>query len=634
MTGRGDSGVDEIMNGITKTFGRTLVAMVASVGALATFSITPALGMAPQEVNASGSGIDIAVRDVEITQVLEMLSLQTKKNIIASRNVSGTVTANLYNVTFYEALDNILKANGFRYMEEGNFIYVYTQAEYDEIIISRRKTMSRIFEIDYLSAHDASQFVTPLLSTSGAVSAVGDVELGFNPTIEDGGADSYAFNAKIVVNDYEEVLESIAALLKELDSPPQQVLVEATILQTRLNEDNAFGIDFSVIGGFNFSDLANPLSPVTDLLGTFNPSTDPAGAAQSVVGNTAGKGGLKIGVVSNDISVFLRLLDEVSDTTVLARPKVLVLNRQRAQVLVGTRIGYLSTTATETTTTQTVEFLDTGIQLIFRPFISKDGSIRMELAPSVSEAFLRDVNDPNGQTVTIPDEDTNEITTNIRVQNGKTIVLGGLFKESTQVTRKQVPFFGDIPIFGALFRGQEDVIRRSEITFLITPTIVNDEAMSNMGAESLSYMERAIVGARNGLLPFSRDFITTNYNMDAINAFNAGDTEMALFYINNSLRHHSNQQDILQLRRKVTGAKNKAYERSIMERVIRKELGSLKSDSDESSAYGTEPSNDRRTANAGSANFTPSLKSFDDYFGGMPNQFIFPSPVVNADGQE
>ncbi len=601
------------MNGTTTHFGRPQMFLAAIVTSLVA---TTAPVIAQQEgINVSPTGtVDIAVQDTEISQVLQILSMQTQKNIIASRNVTGTVSANLYQVTFYEALDNILKANGFGYREEGNFIYVYTIAELKEITDAERTTTARIFELDYLSAADAAQFVTPLLSQSGAVAAVGDVEAGFVPDIQDGGADGYAFNAKIVVNDYEEVVEAIAELLEELDSPPDQVLVESAILQTRLNEDNAFGVDFSVVNGFNFADLASPLGPVTDLLNgmtgsppgiTPAPSTLAVGGVQSTVGNTGGDGGLKLGIISNDVSVFLRLLDEVTDTTVLARPKVLALNRQRAQVLVGTRVAYLSTTATETTTTQTVEFLDTGIQLAFRPFISQDRSIRMELSPSVSEAFLRDVNDPNGQTVTLPDEDTNEISTNVRVQDGKTIVLGGLFRESTSITRKQVPLLGDIPILGAAFRGQDDTIRRTEITFLITPTIVEDEAINQMGEDSLEYFDHARVGIRNGLLPFSRDFVSKNYNMDAVDAFNAGDPDLALFYINNSLNMNPAQPDVIQLREKITGNHVRAYERSLMERMMRKTLGSLHDNSDPSDMFGLEPITET-ASNRGTMNGSPN----------------------------
>jgi type IV pilus assembly protein PilQ len=232
-------------------------------------------------------------------------------------------------VTFYEALDSVLRVNGFGYIEEGNFIYIYTLAELAEIERANRRTESRIFELEHLSAVDAREFVEPLLSPDGKISARGEVQQGFRPDLQNGGADDYAFTAKVVVNDYPDNINAIAALLAELDTPPQQVLVEATILQTALNEDNAFGIDFSLIADVNFNIFNNPLSVVEDLLSgsgrdkTVIPQTDDDGnipvtrrlteipfvkppqqpwPGQSTVGNTPGPGGLKVGVVRDDFS--------------------------------------------------------------------------------------------------------------------------------------------------------------------------------------------------------------------------------------------------------------------------------------------------------------------------------------------
>jgi len=534
----------------------------------------------PVEVSDYGT-VTLAVQDTDLAQVLEMLSIQSQKNIITSKNVSATISANLFDVTFHEALDSILKVNGYDYREEGNFIYIYTQAEIDEMEAALLKPEAKIYELDYLAAADANELITPLLSDSGRSSFRGDVEPGIEADSSSAGEDGWAFTAMLVVNDFPENLVEITALLQRLDTPPQQVLIEATILQTTLDEADAFGIDFNIIGDMDFTDLTNPLSAVTNLLAGddenngFQPDDNRARGIASTPGNTAGPGTFKVGVVSNDVSFFLKLLDEVTDSTVLARPKVMCLNRQRAEVLVGARVGYLSTTATETSTTQTVEFLDTGIHLMFRPFISKGGMIRLEMAPSVSEASLRLVTDAQGLSVTIPDELTNEITTNVRVQDGHTIVLGGLFRESNRSTRRQVPLLGDIPIVGAAFRGHDDSIDRDEIIFLITPTIIHDESAWALGEGMLAYTDEIVVGARRGLLPFSREKLTTNENSRAQEAFNRGDVDRALYHINNSLRHNARQPEVIRFRERILGVREAPHERSLLEEVFRKELGTM-----------------------------------------------------------
>ena len=560
----------------------SLVALVA----IATPSAALAANDAQDVVVDDFGTVDISVQDTDLAQVLQMLSLQSRKNIITSKRVSARVTANLYDVTFKEALDAILHVNGYGYIEQGNFIYVYTLEEIAELEKAARKTESRRFALEYLAAADAAEFVKPLLSDKGKLSFLGEVEKGFRPDDTSAGEDSWAYAAMLVVNDFPENVESITKLLGELDTPPQQVVVEATVVSTVVNEDNAFGVDFSVIANSDFTDFFNPLAAVNDLIrGNNKPGARPTSpdqgfvpnnasveAVTSTVGNTAGPGGLKVGVIQGDVAVFLRVLDEVTDSTVLARPRVMALNRQRAQVLVGDRIAYLSTTQTETSTTQAVQFLDTGIRLVFRPFISSDGSIRMELYPSVSEARLRSSTGVRGTGQEIPDERTSEITTNVRMRDGQTLVLGGLFQEDTTISRSQVPWLGDIPIVGAAFSGQTDKITRREIMFLITPTIVHDQLVDAWSKQAEEFVDAVRVGARAGLLPFSRELMTGNQNHDAYAAFQAGDHETAMFHINNSLRINPNQPEIQKLRNQISSQSTELPTRSLMDQILETEL--------------------------------------------------------------
>lgn len=560
----------------------SLVALVA----IATPSAALAANDAQDVVVDDFGTVDISVQDTDLAQVLQMLSLQSRKNIITSKRVSARVTANLYDVTFKEALDAILHVNGYGYIEQGNFIYVYTLEEIAELEKAARKTESRRFALEYLAAADAAEFVKPLLSDKGKLSFLGEVEKGFRPDDTSAGEDSWAYAAMLVVNDFPENVESITKLLGELDTPPQQVVVEATVVSTVVNEDNAFGVDFSVIVNSEFTQYFNPLAAVNDLIrGNNKPGARPTSpdqgfvpnnasveAVTSTVGNTAGPGGLKVGVIQGDVAVFLRVLDEVTDSTVLARPRVMALNRQRAQVLVGDRIAYLSTTQTETSTTQAVQFLDTGIRLVFRPFISSDGSIRMELYPSVSEARLRSSTGVRGTGQEIPDERTSEITTNVRMRDGQTLVLGGLFQEDTTISRSQVPWLGDIPIVGAAFSGQTDKITRREIMFLITPTIVHDQLVDAWSKQAEEFVDAVRVGARAGLLPFSRELMTGNQNHDAYAAFQAGDHETAMFHINNSLRINPNQPEIQKLRNQISSQSTELPTRSLMDQILETEL--------------------------------------------------------------
>ncbi len=509
--------------------------------------------------------VDLVVNETEVTQVLEMLAIQSRRNIISSNSVTGVVSANLYDVTFNEALEAILRVNGFGYVEEGNFVYVYTIDELETIEKARRKTESRIYELQFLSAADADEFVKPLLSEDGEAAFRGTVDAGYQPSLEDGGGDSYAWSSKLVINDYPENLDAITTLLNELDTAPMQVVVEATVVLTNVNEDNEFGVDFTALSNINIGSIAGgPLAAASDVIsGTFgaaNTSAVTSGVGQT---ETAVSGGLKAGVIKDHVGAFLRVLDQVVDTTVLARPRVTCLNRQRAEVLIGVRYGYLSSTQTDTSTTQSVEFLDTGIHLIFRPFISSDGTIRLELRPSVSSAALHQ---DGGQQV--PDETTQQLMTNVRCRDGETIILGGLFKESTTVTRNQVPILGEIPILGAAFRGQVDSVIKEEIIFLLTPSIIPDERLWESGKDSLAIVEAVRIGARSGLLPFSRDQITSNYNRDALDAYRQGDLDRALYWTNLSLRTSKVQPEMMRLRENITDESKSIWERDLLRELL------------------------------------------------------------------
>ncbi|MEO1510627.1 MAG: hypothetical protein AAFU70_01010, partial [Planctomycetota bacterium] len=462
--------------------------------------------------------VDLHVNEADLGSVLQLLSLQSQRNIVMNNAIDATVTADLYGVTFYEALDAILNVNGFGYIERGNFIYVYTQDELEQQQAELRKRVSRVIRLDYLNAPDAAQFVAPLLSEGGSITTPGRTEEYRIGEAFPVGKDDYANDAILLVYDFEENVDEILALIGEIDTRPAQVLIEATILQTSLSEANAFGVDFSIIADLDFTDFLSPLSAADSLITGIGerivdggpeqidvPLDNEARALSSNVANLTGPATLKAGIVMDNAAVFLRVLDEVTDVTVISNPKVLTLNRQPARVLVGTRVGFLNTTVTDNAAVQTVEFLDTGTQLHVRPFVTNDGLIRLELKPEVSSFSIRQVTGDNITARPVPDQDTTELVTNMLIRDGQTVVLGGLFTETTTATRRQVPVLGDIPLIGAAFRGNDDSTRRSEIIFLVTPSIVNDEILTLEGEQATAYVDRAVVGARQGLLPWSRE---------------------------------------------------------------------------------------------------------------------------------
>ncbi|MCH2143025.1 MAG: hypothetical protein MK077_08530 [Phycisphaerales bacterium] len=565
--------------------------VAAATEAPASFDEAATVGESPRVATEGDSDVEatdygtfnLNARDIPLTQMLEMLSEVSQRNILAGPDVTSSVSVNLYDVTFDEALKAVLDVGGCASIEEGNFIYVHPRADVDAIIEARRRPETRVFELHYISAANGLTIVEPMLSDRGSVTALGDVVPGFAVDETLAGGDSWAFSARLVVTDFAEVLDDIASTIKDLDVPPTQVQVEAAILQAAIQENNAFGIDFSFVTSLDFMDVTTPIAgllggnePVSPLsavngLQSGQIRSDNAIAGRGTIGGS-GDSTFSLGIIKDGFAIFLRALDDVTDTSVLARPKVMCLNRQRAKIHVGRDVGYLTSTQTDTSTTQGQEFLPTGIELSFRPFIAPNDMIRMELHPSLSDAVQRDALGLNGAPVTLVDKTTNDIITNVRVRNGETIVLGGFFQEKSVVTRRQVPLLGDIPIAGQMFRGQDDGIDRVEIIFLLTPTVIKDEQLYEIGEESLEIMDTVRMGVRSGLLPWSRDQVTANYNRDALEAYRNGELDLALYYANASLRQDMSQPELHRFREQLTGDRKEHWEKSINKRLLDREM--------------------------------------------------------------
>lgn len=570
---------------LDETAGPTAIAQAAPVAADPATPVKPAA--APQ-VNVSDAGtVEIHVNEASLVEVLRMLSTQAQKNIITTKDVKGTVTANLYKVTIREALDAILKANGFAYREKGNFIYVYTAKELADIEKAERQTVTEVFHLHYTPAANAQTMLKPVMSLDGMISISTPAEKGISGGGSgssggsgggsggsgggDAGGNSHASDDIIVVKDYPENMKKVKDLLKEIDRRPQQVLVEATIVSATLTEDNAFGIDFTVIGGVDFSGIKGLGSSSGEILSgkviDNAAATDKGvGAGQTGFTSKLPAGGLRVGVATNNVAAFLTALESVSDTAVLANPKILTLNKQRGEVLVGREDGYLTTTVTQTTSVQAVEFLKTGTRLIFRPYIGDDGYIRMEVHPESSDGHV-----VNG----LPTKSTTEITSNIMVKDGHTIVIGGLFRESSTVTKAQIPGLGNVPIVGALFRNHVDATVREEIIILLTPHIVkDDQAYSKASEEELKDFEKLRVGVRNGMMPLGRERLAESCYDNAMAEMSKSNPnrEKAMWYLDCATNLNPKFLEAIKMKETLTGHEVTSVDNSTFHGFVRRQI--------------------------------------------------------------
>ena len=487
-----------------------------------------------QAVTVDEAGLfDAHLRDVPLPEAMRMLSLQARRNITVSESVTATVTADLYQLTFEEALEALLTPGGYIWLPRGKFVYVCTPQEQATVRNAGRERELRIFELNFIPAADVLPVVTSLLSPTGVIATTAEPKVdgvaltaeAFDAALDDGlGGRSRAVGEFLVIRDYPEALDEIARVIAQLDRRPRQVLIEAVILRARLDESNALGIDFNALAGVDFRSIASTSVGGTNLVpGTIPPSQfdNGTGAVATELTGAIPDGGITFGLITNNVAMFVRALEEIVDLTIIANPKVLAVNEQPGRVIVGREDGYLTTTVTETAAIQTVEFIQTGTQILFRPFIANDGTIRMDIHPEDSSGGLTPDN--------LPFKDTTEVTSNVLIEDGHTLVIGGLFREVTTSRNTQIPWFGNLPIVGPLFRGKIDSAVREEVIVLITPHIIDGGADHGESAWALEEVERQRVLTHRGLMSWGRERLAQAHYRWALEHHRADRLDKALW---------------------------------------------------------------------------------------------------------
>ncbi len=528
--------------------------------------------------------VELHVVDVPLSTALRMLSTESRRNIIASSGVQGTVTADLFDVSFFEALESILTPNNCGFVQRGNFIHVYTLKEIADrqAIAEGTRLTARLIHLNYISTQDVEPMIKPLLSPEGKIASMPESSKASSSGSEGGGSSGGGGGEGssqlgpgnlltrpdcLMVCDYPERLEAIEKLLRDLDVRPQQVLIEATILRASLGENNSLGVDFNVLGGVNFQEMSAVSPGVTDLTLGDLPADQYAGhswTTRTDFNDMMPPGGFTFGIIHNDVGAFVRALEAVTDATVLANPKVLTLNKQEGHVIVGRRDGYITTTITETVATQNVEFLETGTRLFFRPFIANDGFVRMEIHPEDSSGGLNEQN--------LPFKRTTEVTTNIMVRDGHTVLIGGLFREAINANKTQVPYAGNIPVVGTLLGMKTDTTEREEVIILLTVHVVQDDVYAETSAALTEDVDRVRIGSRKGVQGYGRNRLAQAHYRWAMEHEAAGRPDRALWDARLSLHLDPTNMQALKLKEALLGRRDQEDQETLIRDFIKDRL--------------------------------------------------------------
>jgi type IV pilus assembly protein PilQ len=488
------------------------------------------------------------VRNRDIHYVFDLLNSTGRIKIVALPNVKGTITITLYDTTVEKALAAILKTHGYLSRADGDYTLVYSPGDLELLDPQSGKIEVYTYKPRYIAANDLIQVITPHLSDKGKISSTKANQVGIATNADNAGGDSLAVDDALVVQDIHTTIERVKRIIEEIDVRPQQVLIEAVLLSVLLDNDHHLGVNFALLHDNKQGHLAvSGNGAIINGAAGFTPASIVSGAGRVQGAAAANEHGFKYAVVNASVTAFVNLLETIGQTTVVASPKVLALNKQRAEIIVGSQLGYRTVTTTETAAVENVQFLDVGTQLRMRPFVQQDGRIRMELHPEKSSGRV-------SESTGLPEKDTTQVTTNLTVRSGETIVIGGLIEEQQQRSVQQIPFFGSLPVVGHLFRDETTTINRNEIIVLITPTIVDEEQEYERARCEVDRFTERRDSLEQSFPEYTRLALARRHFQNACDCRDAGDMEKALKLVEMSIYFDPTYEPALELRRMLHGA--------------------------------------------------------------------------------
>ncbi|WP_201582933.1 type IV pilus secretin PilQ [Psychrobacter immobilis] len=442
----------------------------------------------------SGEALSMEFQDVEIRSVLDILAQFTDMNIVASDSVAGNITLRLINVPWDQALDIILKSKNLGKRENGRVILVAPATELAEqeareleaqqAVESYAPLRTEYIRLSYAKAQDVLTLISKGRGSSGG-SNTGNANSSANNTLlsNRGTVTVDERTNTLIIKDVADSIENIHKLISKIDIPVRQVMIEARIVSATDSFSKEIGVRWGIlsngaannrsllVGGSNqtLADLKDFDIETTTVNGqtVSYPSYDisrPDNLNVDLgVANPAGS--IAFGLLSmSDVMLDLELSALQADNRgeVISTPKILTADKQTAKVSSGTQIPYQEASASGATTTS---FKEAALSLEATPNITPDGKIGLQLVITNGTPTII-----NNQVAIAEDS----ISTNVIVEDGQTIVLGGVFKNRTTNEVSKVPFLGDLPYVGRAFRKDVRNNSKEELLIFVTPKLIND----------------------------------------------------------------------------------------------------------------------------------------------------------------
>jgi len=486
--------------------------------------------------------ISLDLRAMDIVDTIKFLSMKGDLNIVTSKNVTGRITLFLKDVTIADTLDVILLTNKLACEKKKDIITIMTEAEYEALYGEKYtdKREIKTLKLEYLLPTKAGEALANIKSSIGKIimdDATGSLILIDTPekieemektairldkgiiekmpstitkVFELGQAQAEEIAAKvsemltegfgsvrsdertnkIIVSDLPNKIKEIGEMIATFDTREKEIFIEAKIVEITLSDDFTFGVNWEAMFKSGGKDIkvagAFPASGITDTYGRISLGQwrDGFYTGEGTTSEVWNPGGLD----PNQAQQVLTFLSEAGNVKIVSSPHIAVCNNEEAKIMVGTRQPYATSTIsqseTSATTSWSAEFVDVGMTLTVTPTIYKGNSIRLHIKPEVST--LRDwfeIQDKSGATqVLLPEVDTSNAETTVLIQDGKTIIIAGMIKESVSDSESKIPFLSDIPVLGNLFKATSNNKETKELVIFLTPRIIS-------GEEDLLYLQ-------------------------------------------------------------------------------------------------------------------------------------------------
>ena len=449
------------------------------------------------EFNYVGDRISLNFQNIEVRAVLQLIADFTELNLVASDTVTGSITLRLQNVPWDQALELVLKTKGLDSRQIGNVLMVAPaqeiadrerqEIEANKQIAELAPLQSEFIRIRYAKAADVVQLFEAGSEEGGSlISERGSV-------VVDDRTNS------IIITDTAAKLAEIRDLVERVDVPIRQVMIEARIVIAQTSLDEELGIEWG--GGYINSgsdgvvsvsgsreqvvslnnDIINGVTPTLTypIEGGIAGGGGAAGGAQQQqglgaalvdLGLSTATSGFAVGFTNNDLFLTAELsaMEASGEGEVVSQPKIITGDKQSATIKSGTEIPYQEGAASGATTTS---FKEAVLKLEVTPNITPDDRILLDLV--INQDSVGDLV-PSGQGGLIPTIDTTELTTQVLVGNGETVVLGGVFQNEEITQVQKVPVLGDIPYLGNLFKSTASKQSKTETLIFITPRILSE----------------------------------------------------------------------------------------------------------------------------------------------------------------